>query len=268
MFLQDNRIGLFILLLIMLCACTKPRNDTININSSKQQKYWNMSSYKLKVTNNDSIDDIENLTKIPAPILLRYNNIDNITQGMKIKIPERATHLVKSGDSAISIAVKNGMTFSEFIALNNLSAPYKLKIGQNLKLIILNKSTTKNKTKSNIPLIWPVRGKVTSVYGDQKNGYFNDGIKISVVGTQIVLASKNGFVVYSGNEIGNYGNMVIIQHEGGWLTSYGNLSKILVKKGEVVKLRQAIGEINEGELYFSLRNELKAINPQKYLRDR
>ena len=94
--------------------------------------------------------------------------------------------------------------------------PNKLK-----KKIITKKNNSKkinnykkenNKKTFNEKFIWPVEGKILSKYGSNDPGFFNDGINIESVSGKDVKASGPGEIVYSGNEIPGYGNLVLIKH--------------------------------------------------------
>ena len=66
-------------------------------------------------------------------------------------------------------------------------------------------------------------------------GFFNDGINISSNLGTVVKASREGEIVYSGNEIPGYGNLILIKHSKNWITAYAHLEKIVKKKGNYVK---------------------------------
>jgi murein DD-endopeptidase MepM/ murein hydrolase activator NlpD len=106
---------------------------------------------------------------------------------------------------------------------------------------------------------WPVQGDVISKFGTDNKGVKHDGININVPEGTEVKAAKGGTVVYSGNELKGYGNLVIIKHDKGWLSAYGHLAKIDVKKGVKVTTGQVIGLVGKSgnvefsQLHFALR---------------
>lgn len=117
----------------------------------------------------------------------------------------------------------------------------------------------------------PVKGKVTSHYGPRKNGTQNDGINIAApMGTK-VKAAENGVVVYTGNEISSYGNLVLVKHSGGWVSTYGHLKNISVKRGTHIKRGQSLGTVGKSghvktpQLHFELRKGRWPVNPATYL---
>jgi len=124
-------------------------------------------------------------------------------------------------------------------------------------------------------LALPVRGKLISGYGRQKNTEFNtytfnSGIDISAPLGQVVHASGSGEVIYTGN-IKGYGQIVIIDHGGRVTTLYAHLSKILVEIGDKVKKEQTIGQTGDSggvstpRLHFEVRVEGKPTDPMNWL---
>ena len=114
---------------------------------------------------------------------------------------------------------------------------------------------------------WPLRGRI--LLGYKQDG--NDGINIAVPeGTQ-VKASDGGTVVYAGNELENYGNLIIIKHTDGMTSIYAHISELLVTCGELVQRGQTIarsgstGNAGSPQLHFALRKGSKKIDPMRCL---
>lgn len=134
-----------------------------------------------------------------------------------------------------------------------------------------NAPTSKPGKVSKEGFIWPASGKVISGFGPKKGGLYNDGINIAAKSGSDIKAASDGEVVYSGNELRGYGNMLLIKHNNGYLTAYAHASEVLVKKGDVVTSGQTIGRIgrtghvSSPQLHFSIRQGRKAIDPAKYL---
>jgi len=120
---------------------------------------------------------------------------------------------------------------------------------------------------------WPVRGKVISAYGSKPNGLKNEGINIAVPEGTAIRAAENGIVAYAGNELKGYGNLVLIRHDGGWVTAYAHASELLVKRGDTVKRGDVIakagqtGSVSSPQLHFEVRKGATAMDPIKYLSD-
>ncbi len=113
----------------------------------------------------------------------------------------------------------------------------------------------------------PVAGKIISGFGDKADGQHNDGINIQAIKGDPVRAAENGKVVYVGNEISGYGNMILIRHQDQYMTAYAHLGKMLVKKGDIVKVGQAIGTVgstgfvDKPQLHFEIRKGKTAVDP-------
>jgi len=121
-----------------------------------------------------------------------------------------------------------------------------------------------------VSFIWPVKGPVTSWFGASK-GRPHDGIDIAAPKGTPVLAAEKGKVIYSDDGISGYGNLIIIQHEGGFHSVYGHNARNRVDVDEVVTKRQVIAEVgNTGRtsgyhLHFEIRKNQRAVDPMQYL---
>lgn len=118
---------------------------------------------------------------------------------------------------------------------------------------------------------WPVQGRIIERYGTGPNGTHNDGINIAARPGEPVRAADAGVVAYAGNELRGYGNLVLIKHSGGYMTAYAHNSKLLVKRGEVVKRGQEIakagstGTVDSPQVHFEIRQGSRAIDPTNLL---
>ncbi len=119
--------------------------------------------------------------------------------------------------------------------------------------------------------IWPAEGKIISGFGVKRNGLVNDGINIEASEGEPIWSAAKGEVVYAGNELKGYGNMVIIRHENNWMTAYAHASDMIVKKGDKVGQGDLIGyvgatgNVSEPQLHFGIREGKKAVNPEELL---
>src|SRR5205814_2676072 len=87
---------------------------------------------------------------------------------------------------------------------------------------------------------WPVGGRIISAFGSKPNGEKNDGINLAVPEGTSVKAAEAGTVIYAGNELAGYGNLVLIRHADGWVTAYAHNADLLVKRGDPVKRGQVV----------------------------
>jgi murein DD-endopeptidase MepM/ murein hydrolase activator NlpD len=118
---------------------------------------------------------------------------------------------------------------------------------------------------------WPVKGKIISQYGAKPNGLKNEGINIAVPEGTGIRAAESGVVAYAGNELKGYGNLVLIRHEGGWVTAYAHAKELFVKRGDTVKRGDVIakagqtGSVSSPQLHFEVRKGATAMDPLKFL---
>jgi len=111
--------------------------------------------------------------------------------------------------------------------------------------------------------IWPVKGTILTKFTPGKN----DGIKIKVPEGTSVKAAAAGDVLYAGNELKEFGNLLLLKHKGGWVTAYAHNSTLQVKKGDMVKQGQVIaksgktGNVKEPQLHFEVRKGKQPVDP-------
>lgn len=118
---------------------------------------------------------------------------------------------------------------------------------------------------------WPAEGNVISNYTGPTSG--NRGIDIGGTRGQPVFASAPGKVVYTGNALRGYGNLVIIKHNDDFLTAYAHNDTILVKDQQDVAAGQKISTMGSSgttsvRLHFEIRYKGKSVNPLQYLPQR
>ena len=201
-----------------------------------------------KIVKGETLYSISRYYETTVFTLAKYNNIknvNNITVGKELIIPQRIYKIKK---------IKKKKWDSNF---------KKKKIENNKNVIQKDKQTSK--------FIWPVKGKLISKYGKSKEGFYNDGINIdSKKGTK-VISSQAGKVIYCGNEIPGYGNLILIKHSKNWITAYAHLNEVFTEKGKKVSKGQIIGSVgNTGnvrspQLHFEIRKGKESVNPLKLL---
>lgn len=121
--------------------------------------------------------------------------------------------------------------------------------------------------------MWPVTSKrVISAYGPKGKGKANDGINIASANGEPVWAAADGEVVYVGNELAGYGNMVLIKHAGDKSTSYAHLSRATVdkydrvKQGDIIGYVGNTGNVKEAQLHFAVREGKDPVDPVKFMK--
>ncbi|CAI9387920.1 MULTISPECIES: amidase activator ActS [Citrobacter] len=201
-----------------------------------------------------------------------------------------AVYTVKRGDTLYRISRTTGTSVKDLARLNGISPPYTIEVGQKLKLggskTASAKSTKKSSTKtaavrpsSSVPQSswppvgqrcwqWPASGKVILPYSTAEGG--NKGIDISAARGTPVYAAGAGKVVYVGNQLRGYGNLIMIKHSEDYITAYAHNDTMLVNNGQSVKAGQKIATMGSTDaasvrLHFQIRYRATAIDPQRYL---
>lgn len=120
------------------------------------------------------------------------------------------------------------------------------------------------KTVPGTRMIWPANGKILSDFSAS-----GKGLDIGGVEGDLVVAAGAGTVLFVGENVKGYGNLVIIKHSDSIVTAYGHNRKIVVKTNDRVKAGQKIAEMgsNNGvpQVRFEVRLRGKAVNPSEYL---
>jgi len=107
--------------------------------------------------------------------------------------------------------------------------------------------------------VWPIRGDMMARFGPQGVGRRNDGIDIRASQGTAVKAAASGEVVYAGNQVPGFGNLVLIKHPDGWVTAYAHLDQVNVQMKQQVAQGTAVGTVGasggatEPELHFEVR---------------
>jgi len=138
-----------------------------------------------------------------------------------------------------------------------------------------SKKTTSKKTVATAKpakgvFVWPAKGKVLNKFGKQGQKVYK-GIEIKLKKGSTVTAAASGKVIYSGNAISGYGNLVIIEHSDSFFSIYGYNHKNLVEmddfvgQGEKIALSGLPPNGQSARLHFEIRKGKSAVNPILYL---
>lgn len=128
-----------------------------------------------------------------------------------------------------------------------------------------------NNSNSNAKIsqwLWPTKGRVIKTFSTGDQG--NKGIDIAGQRGQPIVSTAAGTVVYSGNALRGYGNLIIIKHNDDYLSAYAHNDQLLVREGQTVTAGQRIATMgssgtNSVRLHFEIRYQGKPVNPQRYL---
>ncbi|CAH2808225.1 MAG: Murein hydrolase activator NlpD [uncultured Caballeronia sp.] len=209
--------------------------------------------------------------------------------------PPPGFYRVKPGDTLYRIALENGQNYHDIAAWNNLTNPNQIEVGQLMRVAPPGANVAASTPGvSTAPIagggvqapapgvpgaeanaaapagqpafIWPARGPILGTFNEASN----KGLNIGGAAGDPVNASADGRVVYSGNGLRGYGNLIIIKHDATFLTAYTHNRALMVKEGDAVTKGQKIAEMGNSDsdrvmLHFEVRRQGKPVDPLKYL---
>lgn len=233
-----------------------------------------------------------------------------LTVGQRLRIPADRVHVVQKGETGYGISRAYGVDLATLARVNGMTPPYQVNVGQRLLVpgaiaagpVVASSSAAPaasapaaaesppgdgTETVASLPprpvpvaapppppasgFDWPARGRILSAYGPKPHGLHNDGINIERPEGSLIKAADAGVVVYAGNDIKAYGNLVLLRHDGGWVTAYAHAQEILVSRNQTVKRGQPIarvgatGNVTEPQLHFEIRQGRRTIDPLSQL---
>ena len=201
----------------------------------------------------------------------------------------RGGYVVRTGDTLSSIAASNGLMLSTLARVNGIAPPYLIRVGQ--RLTIPKRTATAERRMESRPvvqplppstptpsptfaprptvaitgaprLVWPTDGPVAENFG---TGADPRGVAFATLSGAAVRAAAGGTVIFAGTEPQKYGQLVLVDHGGGWVTAYGHLAKLVVRQGETIRSGARLGFTggadNEARLHFELRRENEPRDP-------
>jgi lipoprotein NlpD len=195
-------------------------------------------------------------------------------------------HVVRRGENLYRIGKAYGVSHSELVRANGIEDASRLEVGQRIfvpggkrslpvNLITPEHALTDPPAANDLPqgtgvFIWPLlSGTLTSNFGPRGRS-FHDGIDIGAPPGTVVRAARDGDVIYS-DTLRGYGNVVIVQHPGGYATVYAHNEENLVDAGSKVRQGQPVAKVGRSgrtsgpNLHFEIRKDNVARNPIYFL---
>ena len=263
---------------LLLKSKTEPVEtaDVLQVNKPENmvQTTTRVELQEIVVARGDTLYSISRKYSIPVNDLAVMNKLTppfELSVGQKLRVPNLAEASVARNSKTVTANVVKtevkGVVAEKQTTTTTVAAQPVKKISSDP-----TKKLPTISARSSSKFAWPVRGKILSAYGAKSNGGFNDGINISATRGTAVKAAENGVVAYAGNEVKGMGNLVIIQHDGGWMTVYAHMDSMNVRRGHKVSVGQKIGTVGETgkvdspQLHFEIRKGTKAYNPSSYLK--
>ncbi|MGY6269201.1 peptidoglycan DD-metalloendopeptidase family protein [Achromobacter denitrificans] len=216
------------------------------------------------------------------------------------------TYVVKPGDTLYKIARANNVDVENVKRWNNLSDPNQISVGQVLKMSgsaggaqtapiggskpqprpldqpetatpapeptatpapapVETKPATRAADAGVINWAWPANGQIVQGFNASSKG-----IDIAGALGDPITAAADGLVKYSGNGVRGLGNLIIVEHQNGFITAYAHNRAVLVKTGQTVKRGAKIAELGQSDatsprLHFEIRRQGTPVDPMQYL---
>lgn len=128
--------------------------------------------------------------------------------------------------------------------------------------------TYSSNSKGKVRWQWPVKGKIITRFSASDNA--RNGINIAAKSGVNIKAAAAGVVVYSGNGLRGYGELIIIKHNDLYLSAYAHNKQRKVREGDQIKAGQVIALLGQTGtdrpmLHFEVRFKGKPVDPLKYL---
>lgn len=288
---RRNIYWIFVTIAVSITACSS--ND-----SSKVQVVDKSRSYKSNVKT----------STIPQTGKVVQTNTSTAKTASYAPVTS-GQHVVQQGETLYSLAFNYGRDWKDLAQANNIGSPFTIYPGQTIYLsggavpqaITTSTQTTKNETHNtgsikvtkteqttkpvttaappvtNAPKptqavvggwTWPTMGTVIGTYSP--SGTVNKGIDIAGNEGDAIVSASNGTVVYAGNNLHGYGELLIIKHNDSYVSAYAHNRKLLVTEGQKVTAGQKIAEMGSTgadrvKLHFEIRQNGKPVDPVKYL---
>lgn len=195
-------------------------------------------------------------------------------------------HVVGRGENLFRIGKAYGVEYEALARANGIADPAKIKVG---KRVFIPGATRRLPVEIIAPVSvvesapppqevptgdsgfrWPMQGgTLTSRFGPRGDS-FHDGIDLAAQEGTLVYAARDGRVIYS-DQIPGYGNIVILEHEGGLSSVYAHNSRnevsqgAFVHRGDPVSRVGSTGRTTGPNLHFEIRSHNVARNPLFYL---
>ncbi|WP_275782349.1 LysM peptidoglycan-binding domain-containing M23 family metallopeptidase [Pararhizobium gei] len=233
-------------------------------------------SYTVK--SGDSLNRIAKANGVAVEDLRKANGLTSaaIRVGQTLKIPSGSSsspdQVVTASVPAKKMAVKPETKMTKVEEAK--PAEYKAPVAKESVTEVASKddgSEESPKATGISKYRWPVRGQVIAGYGANVEGSRNDGINISVPEGTPIKAAENGVVIYSGSSLKELGNAVLVRHDDGTVTVYGNASELKVQRGQKIQRGQTLaasgmsGTAVQPQVHFEVRKNASAVNPATFL---
>lgn len=269
--------------LILCCACASAPHPVPVVAAGTYNKYnkgvLDLTHYKVK--SGDTLYSIAwragmkmhtlaRINKISAPYRIYPGQVLRLKTYVSIQSRRNSSSATKKTEhrSHYSIKHRNNSKKRRIRAKKTKRQVVSHSTKQYVKSVPSKKRLGIHKSRTKLTWIWPTKGHIISGFSSKVAG--NKGIDIAGHRNQAIHAASSGRVVYAGNALRGYGNLIIIKHNSDYLSAYAHNRRILVKEHQLVKAGQHIANMGETgttsyRLHFEIRYKGKSVDPRKYL---
>lgn len=237
-----------------------------------------------RVGANQSLYDIATAYQVPLRALIEQNQLEApfaLEPGRELQLPPPRLHQVARGETLQDIARRYNVDARSLALLNRMRAPYDLRQGEQVVLPAMARARVSEPpppavaapASPSAPLpegsgqfAWPLRGEIVARFGPRSGGGRVDGLEIAGREGAPVLAAAAGDVVYAGSDIAAYDTLILVRHEGDFVTAYAYARRALVQEGQRVSAGQQIAELGarpdgSTRLLFQVRRGAQPVDP-------
>ncbi len=235
------------------------------------------------VADGETIADVADELGVDAANVLASNRLFGSEQLQPGEVlygsTEGVVHTIQSGQTLTDISVTYGVPVETLVETNGITDPSSIPAGGRILVPGITSSFWADVVRlsggQRSQFIWPLRGEVVSTFGWRvhpvlEHRHHHDGIDIDVPEGTSVHAVAGGEVYFYGEQPG-YGNVLILEHPGGYYSMYGHLASAIVAAGRYVEIGQEIAlsgntGISSGpHLHLEIRNGEFPIDPLRYM---
>ena len=221
----------------------------------------------------DTLYNIAWESNLDYRLVAKWNNIQSpyvIKPGQRIRLIAPPTPKQREATPS-AVPEQNSNTNTQSLEVVTTTAPKaNTQSRQSATTTQTNTDTTANKQVKLPAKVaawnWPAKGKVIQRFSPTNN----KGIDIAGQDGAPIHAAADGAVVYAGNGLRGYGQLIILKHSEQYLSAYAHQRRILVREGDAVNRGQVIAEMgNTGtdktKLHFEIRHNGKPVDPMGFL---
>ncbi len=232
-------------------------------------------TYTHTIASGESLYTIARRYDVSATDIIAANNItapDSIRVGQRLIIPGRADLLAQRGQQPVQVATAPATQPLAPPSTATQPAPAAQQPAQQVAAVPAQQpaaaATQPAPAAASDKFRWPLSGRVITDFAASRG----TGINIEAPEGTTVRAAETGEVIYVGNAVEGYGNLILIKHANGYVSAYAHLKTMGVVKGDTVNRGDAIGtvgmtgaSVSRPQLHFQLRRGATPVDPAPLL---